>query len=146
MVDAAAERLILVIDQNPDHIRIIESTLEDSQGNYRMVAIADGSEALDFLYRRGQHETAPRPDLILLDLHQSQPDGLEILSTIKANDQLRRIPIIMFTASDQPEHILRSYALQGNCYVLKSDDLGNLAAIVKRIEEFWLGIVTLPVE
>jgi len=146
MVNATAERLILVIDENPDHIRIIETVLNESPGRYRMVAIAQGSEALDFLHHRGAYEGAARPDLILLDLSLSDTHGLEILADVKADGQLRRIPIIVFTLSEQAEQIFKSYALQGNCYVIKSEDLNTLSGVVKRIEEFWLGIVTLPVE
>lgn len=146
MVYTVAERLILVIDGNPEHIRIVETTLQESQGSYRMVAIAQGAEALDFLHRRGDYEAASRPDLILLDLNLADMDGLDVLADMKADAPLRRIPTIVFTSSDQADHVFKSYALQGNCYVLKSDDLNNLASVVKRIEEFWLGIVTLPVE
>lgn len=146
MIDAAPARLILVIDANPDHNRIIETTLHETSGRYQIVAIASGLEALDFLYHRGIYDASPRPDIILLDLNLSDADGLDLLAEIKADHQLRRIPIVVFTLSDQSEHILKSYTLHSNCYVLKSDDLHNLASIVKRIEEFWLGIVTLPVE
>jgi len=146
MVNAVAERLILVIDANPEHIRVVESTFQESQGSYRMVAIAQGSEALDFLFHRGAHETASRPDLVLLDLNLPDTDGFDMLAAMKADSSLRRIPTIVFTSSNQAEHIFRSYALQGNCYVLKTEDLDSLAGVVKRIEEFWLGIVTLPGE
>jgi chemotaxis family two-component system response regulator Rcp1 len=82
----------------------------------------------------------------LLDLDLPDADGLNILAMIKGNDQLRRIPIIVLTVNDRAEDIFRSYALQGNCYVLKSNDLESLSGVAKRIEEFWLQIVTLPVE
>jgi chemotaxis family two-component system response regulator Rcp1 len=146
MTEAAVERLILVIDANPDHVRTIDATLNEDQKHYRLVAIASGSEALDFLHHRGGHSTSPRPDLILLDLDLPDADGLNILAMIKGNDQLRRIPIIVLTVNDRAEDIFRSYALQGNCYVLKSNDLESLSGVAKRIEEFWLQIVTLPVE
>lgn len=146
MLDVAGERLILVVDGNPDHIRTISSVLGDSAERYQLVAIANGLEASDFLHKRGNYAGATRPDLVLLDCDLADTDGLDILAEMKADPQLRRIPIIVFTLSDRTEQIFRSYALQGNCYVLKSDDLENLSQVVKRIEEFWLGIVTLPIE
>jgi chemotaxis family two-component system response regulator Rcp1 len=146
MTEATVERLILVVDANPDHVRAIATTLNEGEKHYHLKAIASGSEALDFLHRQGAHSTAPRPDLILLDPNLPDADGLSILAAIKGNSQLRRIPIIVFTVNDRAEDIFRSYTLQGNCYVLKSDDLQGLSAVAKRIEEFWLQIVTLPGE
>ncbi len=146
MDSALAAKCILMVDENPEHIRIIQQVLSDSQQNYQMQAIANGNDALDFLHHRGQYSQAPRPDLILLDLNLSTQNGLDILTTLKTHEQLRRIPIIILTLTHESDSIFKSYALQGNCYVIKSPDLQQLAHIVKRIEEFWLDIVTLPIE
>jgi len=145
-MNAAAERLILVIDDNHDHIRIIEQTLNDSLSDSHIVAIANGEAAINFLHRQGEYSASPRPDIVLLDLDLPNFDGLRFLEDIKTDPHLRRIPIIVFTLTNQSEQIFRSYALQGNCYVLKSDDLQQLTDSIERIREFWLGIVTLPVE
>ncbi len=146
MEDVVVERLILVVEDNPDHLRLIAEAITQNSGCHQIVAIADGSTAMDFLHRRGEYTDASRPDLILLDLNLPVKDGREILAEIKATPQLKRIPIVVLTLSNRQEDVLQSYALQGNCYVLKSTDLNQLSQIVKRIEEFWLGIVTLPVE
>jgi chemotaxis family two-component system response regulator Rcp1 len=69
-----------------------------------------------------------------------------LLETIKAEPQLRRIPIVVLAMSAHEDNILKTYLLQGNCYVVKSTDLEHLAHIVKRIKDFWLGIVTLPLQ
>lgn len=140
------ERLILVVEHDPDHARQIESALNESGIDRRIVTIADGKRTLDFLYRRGEFVEALRPDLILLDLNVSDGNGRELLANVKADPQLRRIPIVILTTSKTEEDIFRTYTLQGNCYVVKSSDLDQLFRIVKRIDEFWLGIVTLPVE
>ena len=146
MEESSAERLILVVQDNPDHSRLIEEALNEKTGRYQIIAIADGVEAMDFLHRQGNYADATRPDLILLDLNLPGKDGKELLAEIKADPQLRRIPIVVLTICADEEDIFRSYALQGNCYVIKSSDLEQLFQIVKRIEEFWLEIVTLPVE
>jgi chemotaxis family two-component system response regulator Rcp1 len=146
MKDPQSERFILVVEDNPDHIHLIETSFKESLVPHRLMAIADGQQAIDFLYRRGEHQTAPRPDLILLDLNLPGKNGWEILAEIKGDRQLRRIPIVVLTTSANEDDISRSYALQGNCYVIKSSNLDQLFQLVKRIEEFWLGIVTLPVE
>lgn len=137
------ERLILVVDENPDHVRTIEQAFNETVGKYRLIAIA-GHSALDFLHHRGDYTTAPRPDLILLDLHLPDKDGREILTDIKTTPSLRRIPIVILTLSDRADDIFSTYTLQGNCYVIKSSNLDQLYHLVKSIEDFWLGIVTLP--
>lgn len=146
MEESPAQRLILVVEDNPEHIHLIKDALTENSGRHQIVAIADGVEAMDFLHRRGSYKEATRPDLILLDLNLQGKDGRELLAEIKADSQLKRIPIVVLTISDHEEDIFQSYALQGNCYVIKSSDLEQLFQLVKRIEEFWLGIVTLPIE
>jgi two-component system, chemotaxis family, response regulator Rcp1 len=143
MTESVAERLILVIDANPDHVRVIADTLQEGQTHHRLVSLLSGAEALDFL-----NQTRPdaRPDLILLDLDLPDTDGFDILAAMKGNPKLRQIPIIVFTLNQDPNDIFRSYALQGNCYVVKIDDIPSLIKTVRQIEEFWLQIVTLPIE
>lgn len=146
MEKSPAERLILVLEDNPDHTRLIKDALNENSFQHQIVAIADGTQAMDFLHRRGEYVDAPRPDLILLDLNLPGKDGRELLAEIKADPRLRRIPIVVLTLSAAEEDIFKSYALQGNCYVIKSSDLEQLYQIVKHIKEFWFGIVTLPVD
>lgn len=146
MEKTPVERLIMILEDNPDHACLISNALTESSTNYRIVTIADGTQAMNFLHRRGEYSDAPRPDLIILDLHLPGKDGKEILAEIKADRQLHRIPIVVLTISHNEEDILGTYSLQGNCYVIKSDDLQQLSQTVKRIEEFWLRIVTLPLE
>lgn len=146
MEASPAKLLILVLEGNPDHTRLIEDALNQNSGHRQIVAIADGIQAMDFLHRRGEYGDAPRPNLILLDLNLPGKDGREILAEIKADPQLRRIPIVVLTTCASEEDIFKSYTLQGNCYVIKSSEQAQLFGIVKRIEEFWLGIVTLSLE
>lgn len=142
----AQPRLVLIVESNPDQAQLIRTALDNQAGAYEVMTIADGLEAMDFLHRQGEYRTAPRPDLILLDLNLPGKSGRELLQEIKASSQLRRIPIVVLTVSDREDDIFHTYALQGNCYVVKSTDLEQLFQTVKRIEEFWLGIVTLPIE
>jgi two-component system, chemotaxis family, response regulator Rcp1 len=99
---------------------------------------------MEYLHQVGAYVKAPRPDLILLDLHLPGKSGREVLAELKASSVLKRIPIVILTTSDDEDDIFASYEFQGNCYVVKSIDLNRLAAIVQRIKDFWLGIVTLP--
>ncbi|MEW6497846.1 MAG: response regulator [Cyanobacteriota bacterium] len=146
MEASPTKRLILVLEGNPEHTRLIEDALNHNSVERQIVVLPDGIQAMDFLHRRGEYVDATRPDLILLNLNLPGKDGREILAEIKADVQLRRIPIVVLTTCASVEDVFTSYAVQGNCYVIKSSDLAQLFGLVKRIEEFWLGIVTLPIE
>jgi two-component system, chemotaxis family, response regulator Rcp1 len=144
MTESNSARSILSIDADLDRTKLIMEVLGSSAIECRIVALANGIEALDFLLQQGDYQNAARPDLILLELDSSDKYGRELLAEIKANPELRRIPIVVLTTAASEADILHTCALQGNSHIINSDDLDRLAAIVQRIEEFWLGIVTLP--
>lgn len=146
MDEGNIERLILVIEHNPSHAQLIETVLETHSTDYQVVTVCDGVQAMSFLHQRGEYANALRPHLVLLDLNLPNKDGRSVLAEMKSDQRLKRIPIVVLTASDDTNDIFTSYALQGNCYVIKADDLDKLSLIIKRIEEFWLEIVTLPLE
>lgn len=146
MEENITERYILVVDHPTDHAQLIEQILQDTSTAYQVIVLQHAKETIHFLRQVGQYANAPRPHLILLDLNSSEINGLEILTEIKSDARFRRIPIVVLTASQGEEDIFQSYTVQGNCYVIKAADLEQLAAIIKRIEKFWLGIVTLPLE
>ena len=104
----------------------------------------DGVEGMAYLRRDGQYAEAARPDLVLLDLNLPRKDGREVLAEIKADEDLRRIPVVVMTSSSAEQDILRSYDLQANCYVTKPVDLEQLFEMVKAIKDFWLSLVKLP--
>ena len=106
--------------------------------------VNDGEEAMKFLYRETPYIDKPRPDLILLDLNLPKIDGREVLSRIKSDETLKRIPVVILTTSQAEEDILRSYNLHANCYITKPIDLGQFIKVVRSIEDFWLSIVKLP--
>ncbi|HIK44764.1 MAG TPA: response regulator [Leptolyngbyaceae cyanobacterium M65_K2018_010] len=140
------ERLILVIDHNPAHTQAVQRVLSQKGESYRLEILTDGGVAMERLLQRGEYDQADRPDLVLLDLDLPDSYGHDILVTIKTTPELKRIPVIIFTQCDREEEIFRSYANQGNCYVIKAVDLDQLAQTVQRIEDFWLEIVTLPLK
>ncbi len=135
---------ILLVEDNPGDVGLTEAALEESKIRNTLHVVNDGEAALSFLRREGDDSFAPRPDLILLDLNLPKKDGREVLSEIKSDPDLKRIPVVVLTASDAEQDILKSYDLQANCYISKPLDLDSFVKVISAIEEFWLAIVKLP--
>jgi CheY-like chemotaxis protein len=137
---------ILLVEDNPGDVRLtIEVFKEDKMYNSMNVA-EDGVEAMAFLRQQGKYADVPRPDLVLLDLNLPRKDGREVLAEIKADENLRRIPVVILTTSQAEEDILKTYDLHANCYITKPVSLDQFIKVVKYIEDFWLTIVKLPKE
>jgi len=99
-----------------------------------------------YLGREGKYASAPRPDLILLDLNLPKKDGREVLAEIKESPTLMSIPVVVLTTSASEADILRSYRLHANCYITKPVGLEGFLDVVKSIDSFWLSVVKLPRE
>lgn len=137
---------ILMIEDNPGDVRLTQEALKENKMYNCLHVVRDGVEAMAFLRQEGRYADAPRPDLILLDLNLPKKDGREVLAEIKADENLKRIPVVILTSSQAEEDVLRTYNLHANCYVTKPVDLDQFIRVVKSIEEFWLTIVKLPRE
>lgn len=135
---------ILLVEDNPGDARLTREALKDSKMNNNLSVVEDGVEAIEFLRRIGQYADAPRPDIILLDLNLPRKDGREVLQEIKADNDLKRIPVVVLTTSDDERDILSTYDLHANCYITKPVNLNRFIEIVKSIEGFWFSIVKLP--
>ena len=135
---------ILLVEDSPGDVRLTQEAFRDGKLATNLHVVADGEAAIDHLRRRGAYATAVRPDLILLDLNLPKKDGREVLAEIKADDDLRRIPVVILTTSKAEQDILKVYHLHANCYITKPVDLDQFLGVVKAIEEFWLQIVKLP--
>jgi chemotaxis family two-component system response regulator Rcp1 len=146
MTEPVAPIDILLIEDNPGDVRLTVEALKEGKVHNRLSVCADGVEALAFLRREGQYADAPRPDVILLDLNLPKKDGREVLGEIKADERLRRIPVVVLTTSKAEQDILKSYSLHANCYITKPVDLEQFITVVRSIEDFWLTIVKLPSE
>ncbi len=119
---------------------------EDSRyGKYRLKVAGDGEEALAVLRKIGDYQDAARPDLILLDLNLPRKDGRECLAEIKADPELKRIPVVVLTTSQAEADIQRCYELHANCYITKPVDFDRFTNVVSAVEEFWLKVVELPI-
>src|SRR5205823_4555505 len=108
---------ILLVEDSVDEAELTMASLKDGRVPNRVHWVEDGEEAMAFLRRQGRYATVPRPDLILLDLHMPRKGGLEVLAEIKESPQLRRIPVVIMTASDDEKDVLQAYDRHANCYV-----------------------------
>lgn len=135
---------ILLVEDNPGDVRLTMEALKEGKLLNNLSVVGDGVEALAFLRREGKFADSVRPDLILLDLNLPKRSGLEVLADIKADEDLRRTPVVILTTSQAEQDIVKSYNLYANCYVSKPVDLEQFMTVVKSIEDFWLTIVKLP--
>ena len=135
---------ILLVEDNPGDVRLTQEALGEAKVRNNLAVAKDGVEALSYLRREPPFEDATRPDLILLDLNLPRKDGREVLAEIKADADLRRLPVVVLTTSSAEKDVLESYNLYANCYITKPVDLDQFVRIVSSIEDFWLTIVKLP--
>jgi CheY-like chemotaxis protein len=135
---------ILLVEDNPGDVRLTKEALKEDKVHNNLHVVNDGLEALAWLRREGVHAGAVRPDIILLDLNLPKKDGREVLSEIKTDEDLRRIPVVVLTTSRAEEDVLRAYDFNANCYITKPVDLEQFMKVVKSIKDFWLTIVKLP--
>jgi two-component system, chemotaxis family, response regulator Rcp1 len=135
---------ILLVEDNPGDVRLTREALREGKIHNNLAVVEDGVEALRYLRSEGPHAGAPRPDVILLDLNLPRKDGREVLEEVKADPELRTIPVVVLTSSDAERDVVRAYDLHANCYVTKPVDLEQFINVVKSIESFWFSIVKLP--
>ncbi|MEH2136363.1 response regulator [Nostoc sp.] len=135
---------ILLVEDSREDADLTVEILDDAKVLNRIHVVEDGVEALKFLRQQGDYANAPRPDLILLDLNLSRKDGREVLAELKADPDLKLIPVVVLTTSAADEDILRTYTLNANCYVNKPVSLEEFAKVIRSIEFFWLVAVKLP--
>ena len=135
---------ILLVEDNEGDVRLTKEALKEAKVRNNLHVARDGIEAMEFLQRNGKNADAVRPDLILLDLNLPRMDGREVLAQVKADNDLRRIPVVILTTSKDDEDILKTYDLHANCYITKPVGLEQFITVVKSVEDFWLTIVKLP--
>ena len=135
---------LLLVEDNPADVGLVEEAFKDSAMQYQLHVAEDGLAASQFLHKEGRFVDAVTPDLILLDLNLPKRDGREVLEEIKSDNELRAIPVIVLTTSDDEHDVLRVYGLHANCYLTKPVGLDDFLEKVRSIEEFWIKLVRLP--
>lgn len=138
MTDAdRSEAVILHVEDSPADARLFREGLSDDVGD-RLHRVGDGATALTFLRQRPPYEEAPRPELVVLDLDLPKRSGIEVLKSIKADDDLRTIPVVVLTSSDAPEDVEAAYRRHANAYLRKPMGVDECESLAERIEAFWL--------
>ncbi len=132
------------MDDNPADIDLMSEVLAQCECPSRVHAVQDGTEALRFVRRQGDYGQAPHPDLVVLDLSLPRLDGRGVLTALKADRDLAKIPVLIFTTSQADLDITRCYELGANCYLRKPGNLADFVAVVRCMAKFWLGYASLP--
>ena len=135
---------ILLVEDNPADIRLTQEVFEEIGAPHHLHVARDGEEALAMLRRQGLHVGVPEPDLVLLDLNLPRKDGREVLAEIKSDPKLNHIPIVVLSTSRAERDVLACYHLHANCYLQKPVDFEAFAALIRGLQEFWFGNVSLP--
>jgi len=137
---------ILLVEDNPGDVRLTMEALKEGKVVNNLHVVEDGVEAMAFLRQEGRYASKPRPSIVILDLNLPRKDGRETLAEIKADEGLKRIPVVVLTTSRAEEDIIKTYNLHANCFITKPVDLEKFIEIVQSIEDFWFTIVQLPGE
>jgi len=135
---------VLLVDDNPADTDLTSEVLSRNAHPSHIHSVINGVEAMAFFRHEGQYANALIPDFVLLDLNLPRKDGRAVLSDLKGDPLLRRIPITIFSSSNAQQDIMRSYELGANCYVSKPGNLKDFMSAVTSIGEFWFGVVRLP--
>jgi CheY-like chemotaxis protein len=135
---------VLLVEDDPGDVLIAREALQAAKLDTRLDVVSDGVQAMEFLRRQGDYADRDRPDLILLDLNLPRMSGHEVLAEVKADPELRRIPIVVLTTSTSADDVMKSYDLHANVYVAKPVDFNAFAQVVKKIDEFFGNVAKLP--
>lgn len=138
---------ILLAEDDADDRLLVREALTEGRVVNELRCVEDGEELIDYLHRRGRYadpEESPRPGLVLLDLNMPRKDGREALREIKADPDLRRIPVVVMTTSKAEEDIFRSYDLGANSYITKPVTFERLVELMKVLGRYWIEFVELP--
>lgn len=136
--------VILMADDDADDRMLTKEALEESRVLNDLHFVEDGEELMDFLKKRGKYADSPKPGLILLDLNMPRKDGREALKEIKADPDLRRIPVVVMTTSKAEEDIYRSYDLGASSFITKPVTFDRLVELMKTMGQYWVEFVELP--
>jgi CheY-like chemotaxis protein len=135
---------VLLVEDDEGDVLMTREAFEHYKIRNTLHVVTDGDQALQFVRQAGDFAGMPRPGLILLDLNLPRRDGLEVLAELKADPELRLIPVVILTTSQAEEDIVRSYSLHANAYVTKPVDFERFIEVIRQIDSFFITVVKLP--
>jgi CheY-like chemotaxis protein len=135
---------VLLVEDNPGDVRLVDEAFDEADSDSTLYTVADGEEMLDFLHQRGEYESVPSPDLVLLDLTLPDRHGTELLECIRDDSALRRLPVVVLTSSEEREDVMDCYRNDANAYLTKPSDLEGFVSLVDSLDAFWFGRAKLP--
>ena len=135
---------ILIVDDNPGDVDLTKAAMRDARILNEIHVAKDGEEALQFLRRIGNYAGAPRPDLVFLDLAMPKVDGFRVLEEMKADPELRRIPVVVMSSSSAQKDLARAYDAQISAYLVKPSDVDDYFTAIRSVKELWFNVVALP--
>ena len=135
---------VLLVEDSRTQAALIAAILESYERLDLIRVLEDGEQALAFLRREGTHAGAERPDLVLLDLHLPKKDGIEVLREVRADAELRQIPIVMLTSSDRQDDVVNCYAAGASSYITKPVNQEGMERVLKLLSDYWGGANVSP--
>ena len=135
---------ILLVEDSPTDVMLTREAMDQYKIANPLEIVEDGIEAMEYLRQEGRFKDAPRPGLVILDLNLPRKNGREVLYEMKNDPHLRNIPVVVLTTSKSEEDVIKSYCLHANCYITKPVDFARFIDVVRMINDFWFGVVTLP--
>lgn len=146
MVDTASAFNLLLVEDEPADFHLVRMALKEGHVECNLHHAEDGADALAFLRRENGHGSAPRPDLILLDLNMPRMDGREFLKAMKGDPELRHIPAVVLTTSEVERDVIVSYHLGASGYITKPVDMDQFIQAIREVGNYWFGLMRLPRE
>ncbi len=135
---------MLIVEDNPGDAVLFQTFFKQDRRLTEFSLVSDGEEALDFLFQRGKHLEAQRPDVVVVDINLPKIDGKDVLREIKSDPELRTIPVVMLTSSENEDDVRRCYEYGANCVLIKAADIDLASTTFGLIESFWVNAVRLP--
>lgn len=147
MVFGNTDKVILLVEDNPDDVALTLRALKKNNILNKVVVAADGVQALDYLFGRGEHEgrdTSDLPQIVLLDLKLPKVDGLEVLKHIREDDRTKLLPVVILTSSKEQRDLIEGYSLGANSYIRKPVDFGQFTESVRQLGLYWMVLNETP--
>lgn len=135
---------ILLVEDNPGDVRLTQEAFKEGMLRNNLHVVTDGEAAMDFLKGKGKYRNSPRPDLVLLDLNLPKMNGREVLTAIKNDPVLKRIPVIVLTTSQDEQDVIESYKHFASSYIVKPVSMEKFVNVVASFKQYWLSVVKLP--